>query len=248
MGEVEDEEWSMVKWNELMVWTLLAVVNFFQQVGFFFILMLSGPGFSNDNLPFCDSLRFISNNLADMPGIASYLVVIWIMQWFILGIVSCQKTPLVNRDVSKVLASISYIGVFCVVLYNQGSDREDLHLLGAVIMILPVLIAQFLIATEAFTRASKDGHSNPHTVAPTLSLVTMSIISMTTIMGLLYCFLYLLNRGGFASVCMSAVVILEYVVYFMLVINNLLVYFDFTAMHAYSKLNPKAPRYTEDST
>ena len=245
MGEIEEEEWSVVKWNELTVWTLLAVINFFQQFGFFFILMLSGAGFSNPNLPFCDSLRYISNNLADMPGIASYLVVIWIMQWFKLGIVSCQKTPLVNRDLSKVLAAISYIGVLCVVLYNQGSDKEELHLLGAVIMIIPVLIAQFLIATEAFTRASNERHSRPHTVAPTLSLVTMAIISMTTITGILYCFLYMLDKGGMVSICMSAVVILEYIVYFMIVINNLLVYFDFTAMHTYSKLNPNSPVYTE---
>jgi len=245
--EIETEEWSEVKWNELLVWSILAIVNFFQQFAFFFVLMLSGPGFSNDNLPFCDSLRFISNNLAELPGIASYLVVVWILQWLIIGIISCQKTPLVNRDVSKALAAISYIGVFCVVLYNQGSDREDIHLLGAVIMILPLVIAHFLIATEAFDRARNERHPHPHTVSPTLAVVTMAITTMAVITGILYCFLYLLDRSNEVPICMSAVVILEYIVYFLLIINNLLVYFDFTAMHTYSKLHPETPRYTEDS-
>lgn len=233
------QAWNLVFRHELTLWSVLAILNLFQQVLYFFLLMLSGPGISNPNTDFCSSLRYISENLAVLHGLASYLVFLWILQWIVLAVISTQRHALLNRHVALALASLSYIGVLMVVLYHQNSATENLHLLGAVLMILPVLLMQFLIADAAFDRVHRKNSPAPRTVQtiyPFVAEATVFLIFLTIILGLTYCFLYLLHYWGYSFVCMSVVVLLEYIVYFLVVINSFVVYLDFTMMHTFHKL------------
>ncbi|EKX36133.1 hypothetical protein GUITHDRAFT_145955 [Guillardia theta CCMP2712] len=221
--------WTEVAFGELLVLTQLAAAAFVMQYSVFFYLMFSKGGIRNFDAPYCQSLFYISDKLAVDKGTASLMVISGILSWVVLGIISSRNHLLLNRGVVTWLALLGYASTIAVVLYDNISDHGDVHLLGAGVLALTYIWAQLNYSLSVF----EYGSISKFTAYATAALTCLCIVFFAAF-GIVY-----IAFNNMADPCMSNVIILEYIVYLLISLNNIVIYTDFTAAHAYVKLCPK---------
>ena len=221
--------WTDVAFGELVVLTLLAAAAFVMQYGVFFYLMFSKGGIRNFGAPYCQSLFYISDKLAVDKGTASLMVISGILSWVVLGIISSRNHVLLNRGVVTWLALLGYAGTVAVVLYDNVSDHGEVHLLGAGVLALTYIEAQLNYSLSVF----EYGSISKFTAYATVALTFLCIVFFAAF-GIVY-----IVYNNMTNPCMSNVIILEYVVYLLVSLNNIVIYADFTAAHAHVKLYPR---------
>ncbi len=220
--------WTEVAFGELLILTQLAAAAFVMQYSVFFYLMFNKEGIRDFNAPYCKSLFYISDKLAVDKGTASLMVISGILSWVVLGVISSRNDVLLNRGVTTWLALLGYSSTVAVVLYDNVSDHGEVHLLGAGVLALTYIEAQLNYSLSVF----KYGSISKFTAYATVALTFLCIIFFAAF-GIVY---IVYNR--MADPCMSDVVILEYIVYLLVSLNNIVIYTDFTAAHAYVKRYP----------
>eukprot|EP00960_Hanusia_phi_P060681 764581-Hanusia_phi.AAC.14 len=215
------QAWLQVVFDELSTLTSLALITVFLQYGIFFALMFGTPGIRDYAAPFCDSLYYISDKLASDKGTASAMALSSVLSWVLLTSISCQEHFLLNRNVINLYAVAGFTGMVCVVLFNNTSDDGDLHLAGAALLSASYLLAQCSLVIYAFYQP---------TVSNTARYVALGFTALSVLAGLTYLFTYVLSS------CRSAAVIVEYILYLLTSVTNLVVYIDFTASHTSLKI------------
>eukprot|EP00960_Hanusia_phi_P000632 16344-Hanusia_phi.AAC.14 len=219
--------WVVVVFQELSVLTSLAILAMVMQYSVFFFLMFVSPGIRVYGVPYCDSLHYISDKLAIDKGTASVMVISSVLSWVVLTGISCLHHPLLNRGITNLFALVGFTGVVCVVMYNNTSNKTFWHLIGTGMLSVTYVLAQLNFSVFAYR-------------LPTVSLWTkrtaLAFSCFSAVMLVVYLVVY--NTDS----CTSDVVIVEYVVYLLASLTNLIVYIDFTAMHTWTKLyRPRKP-------
>lgn len=223
--------WTEVAFNELLVLTQLAAAAFVMQYSVFFYLMFNKEGIRDFDAPYCQSLFYISDKLAVDKGTASLMVISGILSWVVLGVISSRNNVLLNRGVTTWLALLGYSSTVAVVLYDNVSNHGDVHLLGAGVLVFTYIVAQLNYSLSVF----EYGSISKFTAYATVALTFLCIIFFA-VFGILY---LIYNR--MTDPCMSDVIILEYIVYLLISLNNIVIYTDFTAAHAFVKYTQ--PKY-----
>jgi hypothetical protein len=221
--------WTEVAFGELLVLTQLAAAAFVMQYSVFFYLMFNKEGIRDLDAPYCKSLFYISDKLAVDKGTASLMVISGILSWVVLGVISSRNNVFLNRGVTTWLALLGYSSTVAVVLYDNVSDNGSVHLLGAGVLSFAYVAAQFNYSLSVF----EYGSISKFTAYATMALTFLCIIFFAAF-GIVY-----MVYNNMTDACMSNVIILEYIVYLLISLNNIVIYTDFTAAHAFVKLCPR---------
>lgn len=219
--------WSDVAMGELCVLTCLCGLAFIMQYSVFFMLMFKQPGIREFNVPYCESLHYISDKLAMDKGVASLMVISGVLSWVVIGVISARNDTWVNRGVFAWLATVGYAGTVAVVLFNNTSNNGDIHLAGAGVLAVSYILAQIILSLLYFFEKSISNISK----WSALALSVASCFFMITYIVIYFTMTYL------NSPCRSTVVIMEYVVYLITSLNNVIVYIAFTANHTRKKID-----------
>ncbi|EKX36192.1 hypothetical protein GUITHDRAFT_117714 [Guillardia theta CCMP2712] len=219
--------WSDVAMGELSVLTCLCGLAFIMQYSVFFMLMFKQPGIRDFNAPYCESLHYISDKLAMDKGVASLMVISGVLSWVVIGVISARQDTWVNRGIFGWLATVGYAGTVAVVLFNNTSNNGDIHLAGAGVLAVSYIIAQIILSLIYFAEKSISKISKWSALALSFACLCFLLAYIIVYFTMVY-----LN-----SPCRSTVVILEYVVYLITSLNNVIVYVAFTANHTRKKID-----------
>ncbi|EKX32197.1 hypothetical protein GUITHDRAFT_148781 [Guillardia theta CCMP2712] len=213
----------------------------FGHICLFFILMFSEPFIYNNNLPYCDKYRYISENISVQKGVASVMVFLMYPTWFVLVSIASRFQPgdIISRVPCTILAVVAFSGALNVLMYDQDIasnlspvdfqheiDRQhNMHILGALQLCTAFIFGQLLLA---FAFSAKDVIDNLRAtiwlwICRVLSIVTLVILTLNA----------LLYKYGD---CKTTTVWLEYFMYFFIGATNAALYVTYTVFHTIDKM------------